>query len=76
VWLPRLAWVTRRPARSRAYHDLIQNFWSWCAVLTCPRGVARYIRFGRRKTYRWTCLQGMACQATIRDEPCVLAHGL
>ena len=41
VCFPRLSWVTRRTASSRAYHDLTSNFCSLRAVLTCPCCVAR-----------------------------------
>ena len=77
VCFPRVSWVTRRTAHSRAYQDLLSRFWSLRTVLTSPRCVARYIRFWRRKTWRWTFFQGMSCQAAIRVlRSCVLARGL
>src|SRR5947208_16163884 len=34
VCLPRLSWVTRRTAKSRAYQDLLNRFWSLRTVLS------------------------------------------
>jgi hypothetical protein len=74
---PRLSWVTRRTAHKRAYQDLVNRLWRLCTVLTSPRCVAWYMRFWRRKTCRWTCFQGMPCQAAIRVCcSCVLARNL
>ena len=66
VCWPRWSGLTRRTAHKRASQDLSTRLWSWCPVLTWPRCVAWYMRFGRRKTCRWTFFQGMACQAAIR----------
>jgi len=63
---PRWAWRTRRTAHPRAYQDLRHRFWRVCPVLTWPRCVAWYMRLWRRKTCRWTCFQGIACQAALR----------
>ena len=74
---PRWSWVTRRPANSRAYQDVLNRLWRVCPVRTSPCCVAGDRRVWRRKPCRATCFQGMACQATSRRAgSCVVARHL